>query len=220
MIDLNKYRIIDLSFEMIPGEQKIDGRHLHGVPTFDRPVEVQEFTAYGARMHFIQSQTHNGTHAEGTYKYAEEGPDMAGMPVASYLGEAVVGDFSAKGVGEAIEPADLIRAGVRAGDIVLARGSTATADEPPYFTEAAVDWLIETGIKLFGLEHLLHSPPGTPYGRGDADSKLLLAGIPIIDALCGLEQIQKERVFFIALPLKMRRVTATWTRAIALEEID
>ena len=71
-------------------------------------------------MHFIQSQTHNGTHAEGTYKYAEEGPDMAGMPLASYLGEAVVCDFSAKAPGEAIEPDDLRRAGVRRGDIVLA----------------------------------------------------------------------------------------------------
>ena len=34
-----------------------------------------------------------------------------------------------------------------------------------------------------------------------------------------LGQITKERVFLIALPLKMQRVSATWTRAIALEEI-
>ncbi len=219
MIDLNNYRIIDLSYEMIPGESKIDGRYLHGVPTFDRPVEVQEFIAYGARMHFIQSQTHNGTHAEGTYKYAEEGPDMAGMPLAAYLGEAVVCDFSAKGAGEAIEPDDLIRAGVRRGDIVLARGNAATAADPPYLTVAAIDWLIEVGMKLFGFEHLLPSPPGTTYGQGDADCKMLLAGIPLIDGLLGLEQIEKERVFFISLPLKMKRVSATWTRAIALEEI-
>jgi len=139
VIDLSKYRIIDLSFEMVPGEQKIDGRYLHGEPTFDRPVEVQEFIAYEARMHFIQSQTHNGTHAEGPYKYAEEGPDMAEMPVASYLGEALVCDFSDKGAGEAIEPGDLSHAGVRAGDIALARGSAATAEEPPFLTEAATD---------------------------------------------------------------------------------
>ncbi len=34
MIDLSKYRIIDLSYEMVPGEQRIDGQYLHGVPTF------------------------------------------------------------------------------------------------------------------------------------------------------------------------------------------
>lgn len=55
MIDLSKYRIIDLSHEMVPGEQKIDGHYLHGEPFFGRSVEVQEFMAYGARMHFIQS---------------------------------------------------------------------------------------------------------------------------------------------------------------------
>ena len=97
MIDLSKYRIVDLSHEMIPGEKKIDGHYLHGEPFYGRSVEVQEFMAYGARMHFIQSQTHNGTHCEGAYKYLDEGPDMAGMPLASYIGEAVVCDFSHKG---------------------------------------------------------------------------------------------------------------------------
>ena len=62
MIDLSKYRIIDLSHELVPGERKLDGRYLHGEPFYGRPVEVQEMMAYNARMHFIQSETHNGTH--------------------------------------------------------------------------------------------------------------------------------------------------------------
>ena len=107
MIDLSKYRVIDLSHDMIPGEQKIDGQYLHGEPFFGRGVEVQEFMAYGARMHFIQSQTHNGTHAEGAYKYLDEGPDMAGMPLEAFLGEAVVCDFSGKKSGEVVEPEDV-----------------------------------------------------------------------------------------------------------------
>ena len=40
----------------------------------------------------------------------------------------------------------------------------------------------------------------------------------MVDALKGLEQISRERVFFIGLPLKMQRVPASWCRAIALEE--
>ena len=47
MIDLSKYRIVDLSHEMIPGEKKIDGHYLHGEPFYGRSVEVQEFMAYG-----------------------------------------------------------------------------------------------------------------------------------------------------------------------------
>ena len=53
MIDLTKSRIIDLSHEVVPGERKVDGRYLHGEPGHGRPVEVQEFMAYGARMHFF-----------------------------------------------------------------------------------------------------------------------------------------------------------------------
>ncbi len=81
MIDRSKYRIIDLSYELVPGEQKIDGRYLHGEPFYGRPIEVQEFIAYDARMHFIRTQTHNGTHVEAPYKYDENGADDGSMPL-------------------------------------------------------------------------------------------------------------------------------------------
>ena len=79
MIDLCRYRLIDLSHELIPGERKQNGTYLHGEPFNGRSVEVQEFYAYNARMHFIQSQTHNGTHVEAPYKYDENGADIANM---------------------------------------------------------------------------------------------------------------------------------------------
>ena len=219
MIDLSKYRIIDLSHEIIPGERKIDGRYLHGEPREGRHVEVQEFIGFGARMHQIQGQTHTGTHVESTYKYDEDGADMASMPLESYLGEAAACDFTRKKAGEAITVDDLREAGVRTGDIVLAWGSRDTADNRPYLTNEAIDWMIDIRIKAFGIERLLYAPPGTPTGQGDSDCRLLLAGIPMIDAPVGLDQIKKPRVFFIGLPVKIRRVTASWPRAIALEEI-
>ena len=176
MIDLSNYRVIDLSYEQIPGERKIDGTYTHGTTWVDRPIEVQEFMAYGARMHFIQAQTHLGTHCEAAYKYLDDGPDAARMPLESFLGEAVFCDFSDRKGGEAITAEDFGTEGVKAGDGVL-----------------------------------IHT---------DAERKLLERGIPTIDALYNLAQIRKKRVCFIALPVKMQRVTASWTRAIALEEKD
>jgi len=219
VIDLSKYRLIDLSYELVPGERKIDGRYLHGQPLWGRPIEVQEFIAYSARMHFIQGQSHSGTHAEASYKYSETGDDVASIPVESYLGEAVACNFTTKKAGEVVTEEDFERAGVKSGDIVLAWGSQDTVSDPPYATVEAIDWLVETKIKLMGAENLRLSPPGTPYGLGDADGKLLLGGVALADGLLGLDQIKKSRVFFIALPTKLRRVTAAWTRAIALEEI-
>ena len=220
MIDLSKYRVIDLSYELVPAERKIDGRYLHGSTFYDRPIEVQEFIAFGARMHHIQTQTHLGTHAECPYKYSDEGPDFADMPATAYMGEAVACNFTHKKAGEPITSEDFRQAGVKAGDIVLVWCSEETLHDTPYFTIEAVDWLIETKIKMLALENLHYSPPGTPVGQGDADCKLLLAGITMLDAPLGLNQITKQRVFFMALPAKMRRVTALPVRAIAFEEID
>ena len=219
MIDLSKYRLIDLSYELVPGERLEDGRYLHGEPLFGRSVEVEEFHAYNARMHFIQAQTHTGTHVEAPYKYADNKADIGSMPVESYIGEAVVCDFSNVAPGNPIGPEELLRAGVRAKDIVLLRSSYEIHGEEPFLTFEAIEWLIGLPIKAIGMENVGHSPPGTPFGPKDGDGKFLLAGIPFLDALRGLDQITKRRVFLIALPVKMRRVTASWTRAIALEEI-
>ena len=219
MIDLSKYRIIDLSREVVPGERKIDGRYLHGEPKSGRPTEVQEFIAYGAHMHFLQGHTHCGTHAESTSKYEDGGADVTTMPLDSYLGEAAACNFEHKEAGEPLMAADFRKAGVEAGDIVLAWGSAEYADGKPYVSVEAMDWLLETRIKLMAMENLRFAPPGTPFGPGSGDARLLLAGIPLVDGIAGLNQITNERVFFIALPTKLRRVTASWTRAIALEEI-
>jgi kynurenine formamidase len=219
MMDLSRYRIIDLSYELVPAERKIYGTYQHGEPFYGRGVEVQEFIAFGARMHHIQNETHNGTHVEAPYKYSETGADPASMPLETYLGEAAACDFTNKSAGEPITPDDLAGVGVRTGDIVLAWGSERHADDPPYLTSEAVDWLINTRIKAIGINDLRHSPPGTPFGLEDSDARLLLAGVGYIDALLDLSRITRPRVFFIGLPVKIQRVTAAWTRAIVLEEI-
>ena len=170
-------------------------------------------------MHFFQGHTHCGTHAEATYKYEEDGPDIATMPLDSYLGEAVACNFTHKQAGEAVTADDFRRAGIESGDIVLAWGCAEYADNKPYIGVEAMDWLIETRIKLLAIEYLDFAPPGTPFGRENGDARLLLTGIPIVDGPTGLDQITRERVFFMALPVKLQRVTASWTRAIAFEEI-
>ena len=220
MIDLSKYRIIDFSPELVPGETRTNGHHENGDPFRGRWIEVQEVEALGARMHKIQTQTHLGVHAEAAYKYDAEGADLAQMPLSAYLGEAVACDFSAKESGAAVDAEDFEALGVTTGDIVLTWGDAATQAEQPFITVGATDWLIETGIKAIAYEDIDYSPPGTPLGQGDADCKMLLAGIPVIDGIQGLSQITKRRVFFIALPVRMRRVTAFPTRAIALEPLD
>ena len=218
MIDLSKYRIVDLSYALIPGERRNDGEYRPGTPWFGRPIELQEFTYMTARMHFLQAQTHLGTHCEAPYKY-HDGPDIAGTDLRSYLGEAVVCDFSAKGGGESISAADFEAAGVRKGDIVLVRTGSELDAPRPVMTGEAVDWLMEQEMPLMGSGGNVLYGPDTE-GHLEAERRLLGRGVALVDGLYRLDQLTKPRVFFMALPLRIQRTTAAWTRAIALEEAD
>ncbi len=139
------------------------------------------------------------------------------MPLETFIGEAVACNFSAKRPGSSITPDDLKRAGVKPGDIVLMWGSG--QGDRPYLTEKAADWLMETRVKALGGEGVAYSPPGTPYGPTFGESRMILGGIGIIDGTIGLSQIKKPRVFVIALPVKIGRVTAAGPRFTAREEL-
>ena len=229
MINLSKYRIIDLSHELFPSEQKVDGHQRHGKPFYgERAIDLQEFfhSEDDSRMHFIQSQTHNGTHVEAPYKYSEDGKDIASIPLETYLGEAAACDFTEK-AGQPITPKDFELAGVKTGDIVLAWGPPKfdkagrwDVSSSPYLLDETIDWLIELRIKALGTENLTLSPPDKKSDeKPTSDAKLLLGGIGLIDAPTGLHQISKSRVFFIVLPVRMHRLTAAWNLAIVLEDI-
>ena len=215
MIDLSNYRIVDLSYELVPGERHINGEYLPGEPWYGRSLELQEFFFSTARMHFLQAQTHLGTHCEAPYKY-QDGPDVAGTDQSSYLGEAVVCDFSAKAGGEAITGADFAQAGVQRGDLVLVRTGKDLGDARPVMTVEAVDWLMGQEMRLLGSGgNVLYGPD--LEGHLAAERRMLASGIPLIDGLYRLDQLRQNRVFFMALPLRIKRVSASWTRASALE---
>jgi len=222
-IDLKKYRIIDLSYEIVPGEWRTTGEYVHGTPweTFDvRAVEVTEFTSYGARMHWVKGESHSGTHAEAPYKYFQAGKDVGTMPLESYMGEAAVCNFSEKGALEPITPEDLEAAGVREGDIVLAYGPETEDSELPYLSDQALQWLIDRKVKMVGIKNILISHPDRGMaGINENEAKLFGAGIAMTDGLTNLSKIRKPRVFYIGLPVRIRRLSAFWTRAIALEQI-
>ena len=221
MIDLSKYRIIDLSRELVPGELKLDGRYLHGDHQWGRQIELQEFKAFEARMHFVQTQAHIGVHTEAPYKYSDTGDDLGSVPLESYMGEAVACNFTDKPAGAALMPEDFDGNGAKTGDIILAWGATQDDVEKwPHLSEEAIEWMISTKIKLLAIENISYSAPGTPNGLTYGDAKLILGGVAMVDAIQGLDQIKKPRVFFMGLPLRIRRLTAFNTRAVALEEID
>jgi len=214
MIDLKKYRVIDLSKELRPGIYKANGEYTHSRES--RRLELRQwiFSWDKTFMHWVETETHIGTHVECPAHLRidgkEGGKTVSEMPLETWMGEASVFDFTAKkpkdGKGQPITPDDLRR--VKEGDIVLT-WSPHPYPSSPYLTDEAVDLLIKRKIKQIGIQDV---------GLGNGHDPFLKNEIPIVEGLVNLDKIRKERVFYIGLVLNWYGLDSCWIRAIALEE--
>jgi len=215
MIDLRKYRAVDLSMELCPGVLKLDGVYLHaGQP---RRLEIRQFVYAPDKMlmHWVETETHIGTHVEGPTHHPRGSRSLAELPLETFMGEAVVLDLThlrpSGGRGKPIEPEHLEE--VRDGDVVLMR-SPYRGGEVPYISPEAARALRGRGIKMLGIQGVGVEAEGS-FATHD---ELLLNDIPIIEGLVNLDELSSDRVFFIGLPLRIMDMDSSWIRAIALEE--
>jgi arylformamidase len=228
LIDITRYNIIDLSKKVDPALLKADGEYFHGSSDVGRMIYLKEFFLSGwkkeVRMHFIEGESHTGTHVETPYKVLADGRDIVSMPLDSFIGEAVLVDVGTKKAGEQITVADMENAGVKEGDRVLVRGPQPALPLLPYLSEEACKWLISKKTKLLAMQYSMMYHPDQVAGKEITgwrnDNELFKAGVVRIDGIVNLEKITKRRFFLIALPLNFKRLEASWTRAIALEERD
>ena len=215
MISLESYRIIDLSAEIVPGVLKVNGEYVHGKQ--NRRFEIRQFiyAPDKALMHWVETETHIGTHVELPAHLAEGAKSSSEMPIETFLGEAIVLKFDhlepKNGEGHPITPSHLAR--VKKGDIVL-MWSPHEGREAPYISPQAAKWLAQRPVKMLGVQNIgveeSHDSMAT-------HNNLLKNEIPLIEGLVNIEMIDKERVFFIGLPLKVAKLDSSWIRAIGLE---
>ena len=77
-------------------------------------------------------------------------------------------------------------------------GSGRYGTASPFLTAAAADWLVERDAGLVGIDSVNIDDPG---GRSrPVHTGLLAAGIPIVEHLCGLEQLPASGFRFHAAP--------------------
>jgi len=174
-------------------------------------------------MSTVYMWSHVGTHVEAPLHFLADGGDTAGLPIDRLMGPAIVLDFRGKQVDEPIKLEELQAAGdIRSGDRVLimtgrhTQYRTPQSHDRPYLTEEAVRWLVEdrrinclgtdsSGFEVRGVSHY-------PNHR-----LLNNAGIPVLECLTNLVELQSQRVFLIALPWPVVGLDACPLRAIAIE---
>lgn len=167
--------------------------------------------------------SHTGTHLDVPLHFVDGGQSIDKFPPESFMGEAYVVDLSYKKAEEDITPEDLVpyEDKIQPGTKLLLRTDWYKVlpdrryfKEQPRISYELALWLVEKKVSLLGLE----TPTINPVDNKKLHQTLLSGGIILVEALAHLDEIKKDKVFFIALPLKIVNGDGSPVRAVAIED--
>lgn len=162
----------------------------------------------------ITMGSHTGTHVDAPKHFLLDGSGIDEVPITSFMGEAVIADFSGEGVGHGINSQDLQKCSasmdIRKDDILLLYTGTSDLWDKgdsarttfSYLDPSGADWIIRRGIKCVGIDSFSMEKYG--FEEGKSHKKLLSNGIGIVEGLNStLKQFIGRRVFFVCIPLRL-----------------
>ena len=117
-IDWQKYRLIDLSYEVVPGASQ------------ERYFDIERgLLADNAFMHHVRTHTHVGTHVEVGAHFFDGGRDVPAYELTDFMGRALLLDVSDVQAVPEVMPAHLeerLGHSIGQGDIIICRNSIAS----------------------------------------------------------------------------------------------
>lgn len=210
-IDLGKYRVVDLSYQVVPP----------GTP--DRPFVVQlgRLADNAYKFDITRTHTHVGTHVESPAHFYPGGKDVTELPLDTFYGRAVLLDVADAEQAQEIGGACLdqhLGEQIRHHDIVICRNSDKRRGPAPCLTPEAAIWLREREVKMVGI--------GTDFSLGATITAarafhdiLMSQDACLVEFLDNLAELRRPEFFFMALPFRCAQVDSAWARAIAIEDI-
>ncbi len=150
------------------------------------------------------------------------------LPLARCLDVPALCLWIPRGADEAIDADDLQRACDAAGIVPQPReallvgtgwdrhwDSADYVTHPPYFTAAAIDWVLDHDFSLLGGDTPRYDSPSNPQ---NFFPKFFRHDILLLAPLVNLDQVRKPRGRLTALPLKIVGACASPVRALWMEE--
>ncbi len=220
-------RLVDLSQPIVTGhfrwevERKTVKSHAAG--------DIAQITWFGAGVHGF-------THVDSERHFAADGPTFDDLPLSRFVGPAAVLDLSHMEPNTEIGAADVEAAGghVEAGDIVLLRTGWDLRESiheetfwtrAPYMSPEACRWLMGRKISAvafdFPQDHCIRDyvtgARAPVLEENTTHVELLLKGVIMFEYLCNMMSLQRRRVQFIGLPLKLPDIDGSPIRAVAME---
>lgn len=215
-LDLNRYRVVDLSLEIIP-----DG-------TEDRPFRaIRGVLPDGCFKYDITcTHTHVGTHVEVPAHYWDNGRAVSDVPVTSFMGRGVLLHITDATPGMALDAeycARRLEGLLRPEDCVICRNEspatlTGNPAHIPYLLPEAAEYLAGFRPKLLGIDTTVGLGHDIPQGRR-IHEVLMGVGCSFIEFMANLSDLHRDVFYLMALPFKVRGMDSGWCRAIAIEEL-
>jgi len=170
----------------------------------------------------ISLVANTGTYLDSPWHRYAEGVDLAGLPLEHLVDlEGIV--LKVTGARRrAIDVPELVPLEVGGKAVLLHTGwdlhfgTERYAKDAPFLTDAGAAWLVEKGAALVGIDSINIDDGGDP--ARPAHSRLLAAGIPIVEHLRGLEQLPPGGFRFSAAPPRIRGLGSFPVRAYAVIE--
>ena len=221
MVIPEKYRVIDLSEKVTPGQVlgPLNDKRRYELRKFDFPP--------GETMHQIDMESHISTHVEAPShfmmaRFGVEAKDVSEIPVDSFFGEAIFINLKNSKPRQEYSIEDLQKEGVKEGDIVLVGNSPHDGNQKPWLSSKATKWLADIKIKMIGFDRTVEvDPPRDPKSLKYyfTHEYMLSHDIPMIEVLANMQELKKKRFFFIGIPAKMGGLDAFPIRAVVLEPL-
>ena len=232
MSDHTARHVVDLAHEITDGmitypgiPAPVLGSHLTFDESHDHYAPGTEFT-----IGMIIIATNTGTYLDTPFHRYRKGDDLASVPLdrMADLDGVVLRVTDAVDAARAAGGAPAVDMAAFAGLEVAGRavlvetghsrhwGTDAYVADHPYLTAAAGDWLADHGAALVGIDSL--NIDGTADGQRPVHSRLLEAGIPVVEHLTGLDRLPAAGFRFTAAPPKVAGLGTFTVRAFAVVE--
>ena len=146
-----------------------------------------------------------GTYLDSPYHRYADGADLAALPLATLADLPAVVICTTGNRSRAVDVGALAASDVANRAVLLHTGgdrhwgTPESAQDAPYLTEAAADWLVEHRARLVGID-AVNIDDTSSGGHRPAHSVLLAAGIPIVEHLTSLDRLPPVGARFTAVP--------------------
>lgn len=216
-------KAIDLTHTINPGKvQRKFSIERIGAETVNPNVVRQSGQWY--IMTNINMVSHIGTHIEVPFHLFQDGKDLSEVPLEMFFGPAVVLDFSfiQKRIPiteELCKKAAIDAGGIQKDDIVLCnlgyseKYGTEAYNNSPYFSEDAIRFLVESNMKMMGVDAGGVEIPASKTHVNHA--QLFSHNIPLIENVANLRALRTKRCTVFAWPYPIKGVEAFPVRVVA-----